>query len=92
MFDLNQADLKKEPAFFIDIKDAVTDVCSEMGKVEKVWVEQSSTGNVWVKFSKGHIQGATDAFMSLNERFFDNRLIKASFVPENVFNSKVRER
>mmetsp|Transcript_44267 Transcript_44267/g.42969 ORF Transcript_44267/g.42969 Transcript_44267/m.42969 type:complete len:274 (+) Transcript_44267:519-1340(+) len=39
MFDPNQVDLKKEPAFFIDIKDTVMDVCSELGKVEKAWVE-----------------------------------------------------
>jgi hypothetical protein len=51
MFD-NKTDLMKDPAFFIDIKEQVYDVCSEMGKVEKVWVEQNSTGNVWVKFHK----------------------------------------
>jgi hypothetical protein len=39
MFD-NKTDLMKDPAFFIDIKEQVYDVCSEMGgKVEKVWVE-----------------------------------------------------
>jgi hypothetical protein len=39
MFDPIGVDLKKDPAYFLDIKEQVTDVCSEMGKVEKVWVE-----------------------------------------------------
>jgi len=39
MFDPAQVDLKKDPAFFIDIKEQVEDVCRELGKVEKVWVE-----------------------------------------------------
>jgi len=39
MFDPALVDLKKDPAFFIDIKEQVEDICNEMGKVEKVWVE-----------------------------------------------------
>jgi hypothetical protein len=61
MFDPDQVDLKRDPAYFIDIKEQVFDVCSEMGKVEKVWVEQNSPGNVWVKFHKDHVQGAQRA-------------------------------
>ncbi len=39
MFDPSHADLRKDPTFFIDIKEQVEDVGKEMGKVEKVWVE-----------------------------------------------------
>jgi hypothetical protein len=39
MFDPAAVDLKRDPAFFLDIKEQVEDVCREMGKVEKVWVE-----------------------------------------------------
>jgi hypothetical protein len=70
----------------------VTDVCGEFGKVEKVWVEQNSPGNVWVKFHKDHLGGSVKALQTLHNRFFDSRLITASFVPENVFSSKVKER
>lgn len=62
------------------------------GRVEKVWVEQNSPGNVWVKFNKADVQAAQQAQLTLNQRYFDSRLITASFVPENVFNSKVKER
>ena len=93
---MEQVDLKKDPAFFIDIKEQVEDICKEFAtqgrSVEKVWVEQNSPGNVWVKFNKNDILGAQNAQNMLNQRFFDGRLITASFVPENVFNSKVKER
>lgn len=39
MFDPNLIDLKKDPAAYIDIKEQVEEVCGELGKVEKVWVE-----------------------------------------------------
>ena len=61
MFDATSVDLKKDPGYFLDIKEQVTSVCSDMGKVEKVWVEQNSPGNVWVKFHKDHVQGAIKA-------------------------------
>ena len=92
MFDPSHADLRKDPTFFLDIKEQVEDVCKEMGKVEKVWVEQNSPGNVWVKFTKNDLKGAVDCLNMLNQRYFDQRLITANFVPENVFNSKVKER
>ncbi len=47
---------------------------------------------MWVKFNKSDVAAAQQAQMALNQRFFDSRLITASFVPENVFNSKVKER
>ena len=91
MFDPNSVDLKRDPAFFIDIKEQVEDIGNEFGKVEKVWVEQAA-GNVWMKFNKSDIPAATKTLMALNQRYFDQRLIIVSYVPENVYNSKVKER
>ncbi len=54
MFDPNSVDLKTDPAFFIDIKEQVEEICNDVGKLEKVWVEQAA-GNVWVKFNKNDI-------------------------------------
>jgi hypothetical protein len=42
MFDPDQADLKKDPAFFIDIKEQVEDICKDITQgrgAEKIWVE-----------------------------------------------------
>ena len=56
MFDPDLADLRKDPAFFIDIKEQVEDICREMGgRVEKVWIEQNSPGNVWIRLNKGDL-------------------------------------
>jgi hypothetical protein len=54
-----------------------------------VWVDKESQGNVWVKFTKDSIVGAQRAQETLNNKFFDEREIKASFVPEAIFNTKV---
>ena len=48
MFDTTQVDLKNEPSFFMDIKDQVSAVCGQFGKVDRVYVEQNSDGFVWV--------------------------------------------
>lgn len=89
MFDPTQIDFKEEPNFFLDIKEQVLDICEELGKVDKVWVDEKSQGNVWVKFSQDSVKGARKAQEMLNNRYFDEREIKASFIPEAIFNTKV---
>lgn len=89
MFDLKVVDLKKEPFFFREIQDQVLDMCEEVGKVEKVWVDDKSEGNVWVKFASDSIRGAQKAQEMMNNRYFDEREIRASFVPEKIFDTKV---
>jgi len=91
MYDMSEVDLVKNPSFFIEVKDDVMDVCGELGRVEKVWVEQNNSGNVWVKFHRDHIEGAKKAQHFLNQRAFDERVVTATFVPENVFLSKMKE-
>ena len=44
----------------------MNDICGTMGKVEKVWVEQNSPGNVWVKFNSSNVGGAIKAQQTLN--------------------------
>ena len=89
MFDPTQIDKEQLPHFYQEIQDQVLDICEEVGKVDKVWVDQQSQGNVWVKFTKDSIRGAQQAQEMLNNRYFDEREIKASFVPEAIFNTKV---
>jgi hypothetical protein len=69
------------------------EICDDLGgKVEKVFVDQDSYGNVWVKFKSDGINVAKKTQSTLNDRYFDGRKIMASFVPESVFNSKFSER
>lgn len=39
MFDASKIDLKKEPAYFIDIKEQVKMVCADFGQVNRVYIE-----------------------------------------------------
>jgi hypothetical protein len=39
MFDTTQVDLKRDPSFFMDVKDQVLSICTDFGKVERVYVE-----------------------------------------------------
>lgn len=101
LFDPATVDLRKDPGFFLDIKEEVIgiirdnsnneylDACSEFGKVEYSWVDQSSNGNVWVKFEDKNVQAATKSIDKMNGRFFAGRRVVANYVPETVFNSKV---
>lgn len=89
MFDPTTVNLTEDPQFFIDIRDQVLDICEEYGKVDKVWVDQQSKGNVWIKFSKDSISGAQKVREMLNNTLFDQREIKASYIPEAIYNSKV---
>ncbi|CAI2370299.1 unnamed protein product [Moneuplotes crassus] len=91
LFDPTSVDLEKEPHFYREIEDQVLDICEEVGKVDKVWVDTKSQGNVWVKFSKDSIKGAQKAQEMMNNRFFDEREIRASFIPEKIYNAKVPE-
>ncbi|CAI2370356.1 unnamed protein product [Moneuplotes crassus] len=91
LFDPTSVDLEKELHFYREIEDQVLNICEEVGKVDKVWVDIKSQGNVWVKFSKDSIKGAQKAQETMNNRFFDEREIRASFIPEKIYNAKVPE-
>jgi len=58
MFDPNKVDLKKDPSFYIDIKDQVKQVCTDFGKVVQIHVEQGTEGHIWVKFDPNDTRGA----------------------------------
>lgn len=90
LFDPSQIDKAKEPNYFTDLRDDVMDECSCFGAVETVWIEESSMGNVWVKFSHNNIEAARNAMQKLNGRLYGGRKIAVTFVPETVFSSKVK--
>jgi len=39
MFEVKQVDLRKDPSFFIDIKDQVIQAGNSFGPVDKVYIE-----------------------------------------------------
>jgi hypothetical protein len=50
MWDQSSVDLSTNASFFIDLKDDVKTFVSDMGKVDKIYVEQGSVGNIWIRF------------------------------------------
>jgi len=74
MFDPKKVDLRKEPSFYIDIKDQVMLICNDFGKVQQIYVEQTSNeGRIWVKFDANDIRGAIKTQEALDRQFFDHR-------------------
>jgi len=59
MFNSANVDLKKEPSFYIDIKDQVKMVCADFGKVISIHVEPCPKGHIWVKFDPMDFRGAS---------------------------------
>ena len=92
LFDPSAVNLSVEPNFYRETREDVTNECSNFGKVDKVQVDESSTGNVWVRFSNNNWQAARAAVEGLNGRWFASRPIKAHLVAENVFEENVRDK
>jgi hypothetical protein len=91
LFDPTTVNLSDEPNFFKDTKEDVFEECSNFGKVEDVYVDQHSTGNVWVKFANNNWQAARAAVEGLNGRWFASRPINAQLIPENYFEENVKK-
>lgn len=86
MFDPAEVDLTKEPEYFIDLKNEVTAECKRYGDVDSLLIEQSSEGNVWIRFKDQ--RGASTCYQSLNNKYFSGRKIVSSYVTENTFFAK----
>jgi len=68
LFDPSQVNLAEEPDFYEDTRLDVKEECSSFGDVEKIWVEENSIGNVWVKFANNNNSAAAKALEKLNGR------------------------
>ncbi len=89
LFDPASVNISEEPNFYRETREDVMNECSNFGKVEQVFVDESSTGNVWVKFANSNWQAARAAVEGLNGRWFASRPIKAHLVSEGVFDDNV---
>ena len=77
MFDPRRVDLKKDPSFYIDVKDQIKTCCNDYGKVVQIQVDQGNEeGRVWVRFEPTDIRGAIKTQEALDTQFFDQRQIK----------------
>jgi RNA-binding protein 39 len=90
LFDPAQIDFKKEPHFYKDTKIDVYEECSNFGKVDDVFIDERSSGNVWVKFCNNNWQAAKAAVEGLNGRWFASRPIHAQLISEHIYEDNIR--
>ena len=65
LFVPNEVNLAEEPDFYEETKLDVKEECSIYGEIEKIWVEENSAGNVWMKFAENNFNAAAKAIEKL---------------------------
>lgn len=68
LFDPTQVNLLDDPDFYTETCLDVKEECTLFGEVEKIWIEENSLGNVWIKFAKNNFTAASNAYEKLNGR------------------------
>lgn len=68
LFDPNDVNLSEDPEFYIDVRRDVLDECSSLGKVDEIYVDSNSKGNVWIKYGDNNIQSAQSAVAKFHSR------------------------
>ena len=68
LFDPKTLDLNANPNFFSEISEDVGEECNGYGKVDLLWIDEESIGNIWVKYADNNIQAAKLALDKLNKR------------------------
>jgi hypothetical protein len=91
LFDPSTVNLRDEPNFFKDTKEDVFEECSNFGKVDDVFVDQNSNGNIYIRFANNNWQAAKAAVDGLNGRWFASRPIIAALIPEIYFEDSIRK-
>jgi hypothetical protein len=69
LFDPTLVNLKEDPNFYNDTRDDVYSECSKNGKIEKIWLDENSAGNIWIKFANNNYQAAKNTYDKLNGRY-----------------------
>lgn len=65
LFDMNDERFVIEEEFYEELYADVMSQCNNFGKVDVLWIDQNSTGNIWVRFDKNDIKSAFKAYEGL---------------------------
>ncbi|ORX65617.1 RNA-binding domain-containing protein [Linderina pennispora] len=76
-----------EPTWVEDLSDDVRDECVKYGRVERVFVDRESCGNIYLKFADE--EAAELARKAMNHRWFGGRQVVAQFIPVERFEDAV---
>eukprot|EP00249_Psilotum_nudum_P020997 c27926_g1_i3 orf=632-2377(-) len=84
----NMFDPKTEtdPDFDLDIKDEVQMECSKFGVVRHIFVDKYSPGHVYLRFDS--LVSASNAQRALHGRWFAGKVITATFLSPQAYNTK----
>eukprot|EP01080_Neovahlkampfia_damariscottae_P004806 gene4806-8392_t len=77
---------EENPNFELEIEEDVKEGCSDCGKIEHIYVDKKSKGNVYVKFDS--IESAAKAKNELHGRYFDGKMIVVHYIVEKIYDSK----
>lgn len=83
MFDPTQ---ETEEDWDKEIKDDVKEECGKFGNILHIFVDKTSAGHVWLKFST--VTAAQAALSSLDKRWFAGQMISAEFIDEKEYTAK----
>ncbi|GLT86050.1 hypothetical protein SLE2022_042130 [Rubroshorea leprosula] len=78
--------LETEPNFDLDIREDVREECSKFGNLKHIHVDKESDGFVYLRFE--NTQSALSAQRSLSGRWFAGKMITATFMVPQTYESK----
>ncbi|KAJ1947159.1 splicing factor [Linderina macrospora] len=76
-----------EPTWVEDLGDDVRDECVKYGRVERVFVDRESRGDIYLKFADE--EAAELARKAMNNRWFGGRQVVAQFISSERFEGAV---
>lgn len=88
MFSPGEVNLKKDPNFYKELEEEISEEVEKFGKLKGVYASRSSRKNpglVWIRF--GAILAAEKCREALDKRFFGGKRITARFVTEAEYKS-----
>lgn len=91
LFNLNDERFITDEFFEEDLIEDVKEQCENFGRIEKIWIDKNSQGNIWIKYDKRNDpKSAFKAMMGLQGKIYDNRAIIVKIIPESLFNATVK--
>ncbi|CAN6323882.1 unnamed protein product [Urochloa humidicola] len=78
--------VETDPDFDLDIKDDVQEECSKFGAVKHIFVDKYTAGFVYLQFDS--VTAAAKAQQALHGRWFAGKMITATFMSAQEYNTK----
>lgn len=67
-FDPSTVNLIEEPEFYEEVSIDIREECEKFGKVEKLYLDRNSIGNIWVKFANNNVNAGNQIISAFKGR------------------------